>query len=822
MSPTAGRLVSVERVHRVNAPFRAFPALTIACVALAVASSGLTPAAAASPISPRVVAGPSALAVIGTIQVGGDPFGLAVSTDDTLYVANQASNSLSVVPPGSLTVGATVPVGSGPYSVAVDRNDDTVYVVNQSSTSVSVVDGRTLTVVDTVGLGTSSAAIAVNSRDDTVYVSTGVNPAQGRLRIVKGRNADDSVALNVGQTPVGVAVHADDDTVYVANSMSSSVSVIKGSTGLVASTISGVPSGPAWLAVNSRDDSLYTSNQGANSISVIDARTGALVSTQSLGSGAIPRVIALSPSDDTLYVADSQGSSFGPWPFHVMNARNLDDSFALSLDSPSVATAVRNDGTVHVSMAVRGIGTSTRVLALARVTPTLITAAGAAGSTATITMNVQGGYAADDTTVKSVSFDDTVATGWTQTGVNTWSGPVPAGAGNVPVTVTFNGGQQALAGNFVYSTDPAPTVTSISPASGSMAGGTPVTITGTNFSTGATVTIGGAACTSPLVVNATTITCTTGARAAGTVNVVVTNPDTQTGTGVSLYTYLQPAPGVSGVAPATGPTAGGTTIAINGTGFLPGASITVGGVACDDTTLVGSTQLTCTTAPGAAGPVNVVVTNPGSAPGTLPNGFTYVDPTPPPSYPPSAPLNVVAIPGNGQATISWSAPNDPGSFPVTSYRVTASPGGRSCVVTVPALTCTITGLTNGVAYTFTVQALNGAGWSPSSAASTAVTPTPGPSPSAWITLDQGTRQPDGTHDRMRTTGDTSGIGAGTLLTPWIRFAGQKDFKQGVASIKVQSDGTFTWTRLVRNSKGLTAYVSWTDITSNRVFWARVR
>jgi hypothetical protein len=71
-------------------------------------------------------------------------------------------------------------------------------------------------------------------------------------------------------------------------------------------------------------------------------------------------------------------------------------------------------------------------------------------------------------------------------------------------------------------TPAAPTVTAISPASGSTAGGTAVTIAGTNFAAGTTVTIGGVAATSVQLPSVTTITATTGARAAGAADVVVT------------------------------------------------------------------------------------------------------------------------------------------------------------------------------------------------------------------------------------------------------------------------------------------------------------
>ena len=62
----------------------------------------------------------------------------------------------------------------------------------------------------------------------------------------------------------------------------------------------------------------------------------------------------------------------------------------------------------------------------------------------------------------------------------------------------------------------------MTPNSGSTAGGTAVTITGTNFAAGATVTFGSTAATNVVVVNSTTITATTPAGSAGAVTVTVT------------------------------------------------------------------------------------------------------------------------------------------------------------------------------------------------------------------------------------------------------------------------------------------------------------
>lgn len=86
---------------------------------------------------------------------------------------------------------------------------------------------------------------------------------------------------------------------------------------------------------------------------------------------------------------------------------------------------------------------------------------------------------------------------------------------------------------------PVPTVTAVSPASGSTAGGTSITITGTGFAAGATVTVGGAACTGVNVVSATSITCTTPAGSAGTASVVVTSSG-QSNAANTLFTYNVP------------------------------------------------------------------------------------------------------------------------------------------------------------------------------------------------------------------------------------------------------------------------------------------
>ena len=87
---------------------------------------------------------------------------------------------------------------------------------------------------------------------------------------------------------------------------------------------------------------------------------------------------------------------------------------------------------------------------------------------------------------------------------------------------------------------------------------------------------------------------------------------------------------------------------------------------------------------------------------------------------PEAPTGVSAVPGNGQATISFTAPASNGGAAISGYTVTSSAGNKTA--TGSASTITVTGLTNGIAYTFTVVATNSKGDSPASPASNSVTP----------------------------------------------------------------------------------------------------
>ena len=93
--------------------------------------------------------------------------------------------------------------------------------------------------------------------------------------------------------------------------------------------------------------------------------------------------------------------------------------------------------------------------------------------------------------------------------------------------------------------------------------------------------------------------------------------------------------------------------------------------------------------------------------------------------PPDAPTAVTARAADGSAIVRWTPPLFTGGQPLLSYLVTASSGGATCSATPPATSCSVSGLNDGVPYTFRVTATTADGTSGPSDPSAAVTPLAG-------------------------------------------------------------------------------------------------
>ena len=91
----------------------------------------------------------------------------------------------------------------------------------------------------------------------------------------------------------------------------------------------------------------------------------------------------------------------------------------------------------------------------------------------------------------------------------------------------------------------------------------------------------------------------------------------------------------------------------------------------------------------------------------------------------AAPGTPVATAGNAAASLTWTAPADTGGSPITGYRIQVRTGTtvvRTDILTTPATSATVAGLTNGTAYNFRVRAVTAVGLGALSAQSNTVTP----------------------------------------------------------------------------------------------------
>lgn len=202
------------------------------------------------------------------------------------------------------------------------------------------------------------------------------------------------------------------------------------------------------------------------------------------------------------------------------------------------------------------------------------------------------------------------------------------------------------------------------------------------------------------------------------------------------------APVLTGATPTS--TTAAITYTVDDTG---GATVTRMEFALDDTVTVDDSTLTINgtfTLTGLqsgrtysiyARAVNVQGAGSWSTPMSVTTESSPSTPPPPLVIPPGPPTGVSALPGDGTAAVTWSAPVDSGSLPVYGYVVRAQPGGQTC--STASTSCMVRGLTNGTPYTFTVTAWNIERPGDPSAPSTPVTPRTVPAPPTTVAVSAG-------------------------------------------------------------------------------------
>lgn len=197
----------------------------------------------------------------------------------------------------------------------------------------------------------------------------------------------------------------------------------------------------------------------------------------------------------------------------------------------------------------------------------------------------------------------------------------------VDVAVTNPDGQSDVLDNvFTYEQPQVERISEIIPDTGSSDGGEAVIVKGRDFVDGAVLSFNGRPATQVEVLNPTTIRAVIPAGPVGPVPVNVRNPGEDAVTVTDAFAYVDRAPRiVKSIRPKQGPAAGGTVITIVGSGFVPGATVDIGGNAARQVDVVSSTRITARTPAGDLGTADVAVRNPDVPAAILPDGFTYVE-----------------------------------------------------------------------------------------------------------------------------------------------------------------------------------------------------
>jgi IPT/TIG domain-containing protein len=278
---------------------------------------------------------------------------------------------------------------------------------------------------------------------------------------------------------------------------------------------------------------------------------------------------------------------------------------------------------------------------------------------------------------------------------------VVAAAASYNATATLGSGSwvmQMVAFRAAGQTPPtfaAPTISSLSPASGPEAGGTALAITGTNFETGAAVVFSNSGTTAAgvncSVASATTINCLTPSFPLASANVTVTNVDGQA-SAPSAFTYTASTPfstaASPSITPGTGSTNGGTIVIISGSDFAAGATVTVGGLPADRVVVVNVNTIQANMPAGSAGLKTVVVTNPSGTGASMAGGYTFV----------------AGTTGVNFMQVNSAQPASPATIATVNYTLAQTAGNLNVVVVGWAdATATVQSVTDNAGNTYTLS-----------------------------------------------------------------------------------------------------------------------
>ena len=395
------------------------------------------------------------------------------------------------------------------------------------------------------------------------------------------------------------------------------------------------------------------------------------------------------------------------------------------------------------------------------------------------------------------------------------SATAPAGSGVVTVSVNVNGTLSAPGPQAQFSYD-GPTVTSVSPIAGPLAGGTAITIRGTNFTSASIVTIGNQTVV-PVFVDPTTLTATTPGVGAG----IAAHVRVTTGSGQSpespadVFTYTS-GPIVDSINPDNGPTLGGTIVIITGKNFSAPLSVSFAGIPATSFNVNSATQITVLSPPnGTAGPADVRVTrNADVSPVGPMTKFTYISATP----------KVTALTPNSGSTFGGAEVTITG----LGFTGAACPGAvkfgsiaaASCTVVNDTTITTVAPPNVAGPTVVTVSTLNGTSdivpnftyISPGGTGGGSAPPAPSPGGTMTLTL------------YSRWTLITWTGPAGVFVSDAIRgtgVPGGTDLSGRISAVYLWNVNTATWLGYFTGGEGIPGAQDFSQFTPGAVYWVAI-
>ncbi|PZU30208.1 MAG: hypothetical protein DI584_00320 [Stenotrophomonas sp.] len=639
-----------------------------------------------SAVSPSAgpTAGGTQVTITGTRFSSASPaikFGATLATSFSIVSDTQIIATSPALPAGSIDITVTTLDGTSATSAADRFTYVNAPTVTWISPNVGLTGGGTTVTINGTGFAAAPPTGAVKFGATNATYTVISNTQIAATAPANSAGTYDITVTSPGGTS---ATSAADQFTYVAPPTVTSVSPAGGPTGGGTSVVitgtgfaAVLPTGAVKFGATNatytrNSNTQITATSPANSAGTYDitvtstSGTSATSAADQFTYAAAPTVTSVSPTagptggGTTVNITGTGFATVPPTGAVKFGATNA--TYTIISNTQIVATAPANSAGTY-DIRVTSVGGTSATSAADQFTyvavPTVTSVSPTSGPTGggtTVTITGTGFAAASPT--GAVKFGATNATYTINSNTQITATSPANSAGTYDITVTSLGGTSATSAADQFTYLAAPTVTSVSPTAGPTGGGISVIITGTGFAavppTGA-VKFGATNATYTINSN-TQITATSPANSAGTYDITVTSPGGTSATSAAdQFTYAA-APTVTSVSPTAGPTGGGTTVTITGTGFAvmaPTGAVAFGGTNATYT-IISNTQIVATAPANLAGTYDITVASAGGTSATsAADQFTYVAPPTvsavSPSVGPTAGGTAVVITGTGFA-----------------------------------------------------------------------------------------------------------------------------------------------------------------------------